>query len=78
MVQFSADYSHELYGSLYKNIGGKGLFIPLRHFFIQQFPMQEFPLCSLPHQPLWPKRATKTIKRSIQLLLFSSKSCSYF
>ena len=28
MVQFSADYSHELYGSLYKNIGGKGLFIP--------------------------------------------------
>ena len=30
---FPADYSHELYGSLYKNIGGYGLFILSRRFF---------------------------------------------
>ena len=49
-----------------------------RRFFIQQFPFQEFPLRSLPHQPLWPRKATKTTRQSIQLLPLSSKSCPYF
>ena len=42
MVLFSADYSHELYGSLYKNIGGKGLFTPSAVFSFNNFRFRNF------------------------------------